>query len=322
MGKKFTLYWASNPYQSIETIINHKGWIDFCEKLSLLEGLMIESSNYIYEQTGKIINNDYDFEVLTNLQSLFTLQDIFATAYMIKFVPINKISFKDITKIELFEYLNTNYNLIYYLKLNRLLSDDGTYFFKHEGIEFKNGKVYHSISPVVYEEIPPQMMNSIREWYKEWIQICGINFFKLFSIKKVCQTNQMRQFPSLSKSIIQPIVDETQSQIKNDTTSVRLQVEFFNNLLSHLNYFNVTLKTQYSIGRYRIDGFIPELNLAIEYDEKFHKYQHTSDIARELKIHEINHRITFVRLNCEDTIPTNISKVIERVVLLKAIDKV
>ena len=38
---------------------------------------------------------------------------------------------------------------------------------------------------------------------------------------------------------------------------------------------------QYQVGGYFLDGYIPEINLAIEVDEKYHKNQKEKDIQRE-----------------------------------------
>lgn len=44
---------------------------------------------------------------------------------------------------------------------------------------------------------------------------------------------------------------------------------------------NYRIIRQYEIGGYFIDGYIPEINLAIEIDEKRHQYQQEKDIKRE-----------------------------------------
>ena len=41
---------------------------------------------------------------------------------------------------------------------------------------------------------------------------------------------------------------------------------------------------QYPVLRYRVDFFLPELNIAIEYDEAHHKYKKQQDIKREQEI--------------------------------------
>lgn len=54
----------------------------------------------------------------------------------------------------------------------------------------------------------------------------------------------------------------------------------FGDLLSSA-FPTVDIKTQYAVGRYRIDFYMPEHDLAIEYDEQFHKLQQDTDRDRE-----------------------------------------
>jgi very-short-patch-repair endonuclease len=55
--------------------------------------------------------------------------------------------------------------------------------------------------------------------------------------------------------------------------------------------YNLEVETQYPVKNYRLDFYIPEFNLAIEFDEKYHKYQKEEDKKRENEIKNI--------LNCE-----------------------
>jgi hypothetical protein len=41
------------------------------------------------------------------------------------------------------------------------------------------------------------------------------------------------------------------------------------------------IETQFSIGKYRLDGYIKRYNLVIEYDEKTHAYKKQDDLERE-----------------------------------------
>lgn len=56
--------------------------------------------------------------------------------------------------------------------------------------------------------------------------------------------------------------------------------------------------SQYSLGKYFLDYFIPEYNLVIEYDENHHKIQHNKyiDIARETKITNLLPKATIIRV--------------------------
>jgi len=67
---------------------------------------------------------------------------------------------------------------------------------------------------------------------------------------------------------------------------IRPEVEFMNIIEPLLFTRGLTLERQYKVNGYKIDGFIPELNLALEYDEKGHKSksQKIEDSNREFDI--------------------------------------
>ncbi|WP_346938194.1 hypothetical protein [uncultured Clostridium sp.] len=52
----------------------------------------------------------------------------------------------------------------------------------------------------------------------------------------------------------------------------RKELEFFKILLPILNQLDIDIKLQYKVLDYKIDGYIPSLKLAIEYDENGHKH--------------------------------------------------
>jgi very-short-patch-repair endonuclease len=69
-------------------------------------------------------------------------------------------------------------------------------------------------------------------------------------------------------------------------------------LLNYTPYENLTLIKQFEIGGYRIDAFIPELNICIEYDEKHHSLQIEKDKKREQEIEKLfNNNVKFIRIN-------------------------
>jgi very-short-patch-repair endonuclease/biotin operon repressor len=72
----------------------------------------------------------------------------------------------------------------------------------------------------------------------------------------------------------------------------RKEIEFGKELENFIKtIYNLEVETQYFVKNYRLDFYISELNLAIEFDEKYHKYQKEEDKKRENKIKNI--------LNCE-----------------------
>lgn len=69
----------------------------------------------------------------------------------------------------------------------------------------------------------------------------------------------------------------------------------FGDLLSSA-FPTVDIKTQHTVGRYRIDFYMPEHDLAIEYDEHFHKFQQDADRDREDYI-STRIKCDFIRVN-------------------------
>lgn len=112
-------------------------------------------------------------------------------------------------------------------------------------------------------------------------------------------------------------VVETPNETENITENKRNEILFFDKLEPFIQSYNYKLKRQVTFGNYRLDGWIPEIQLAIEYDEKQHKYSRTKDKFRELKIRNYNKDIEFVRLNDDESIESNICKVIEMITMLK-----
>lgn len=58
----------------------------------------------------------------------------------------------------------------------------------------------------------------------------------------------------------------------------------------------VTFKYQYRINGYKIDFYFPEINLCVEYDKNYHKYQSNKDRLREDSIKEYI-KCDFLRVN-------------------------
>ena len=94
----------------------------------------------------------------------------------------------------------------------------------------------------------------------------------------------------------------------------RLEISFFKLLKEALEEIDVKLIHQYYVSGYRIDFFIPEYNLAIEYDEEHHKLRTKEDKMRERKISkEIGCK--FIRCSYKDSNIKNLMKVLKETVL-------
>lgn len=93
----------------------------------------------------------------------------------------------------------------------------------------------------------------------------------------------------------------------------RKEIEFFTELGEALEPMNLTLNTQHHVLNYRLDGYIPSLNLAIEYDEEHHKHNIEKDKHRQTII-EKESGCDFIRLSELDSNAKNIGKIMAKVV--------
>ena len=95
------------------------------------------------------------------------------------------------------------------------------------------------------------------------------------------------------------------------------EIRFRDRFSSILKEFNLNLEFQYVVNNYKIDIYIPSLNIAIEYDENNHKY-YTYE-QQELRQKEIEKELgcKFIRVSDEYSIDTSIGKVLKELMILK-----
>lgn len=79
-----------------------------------------------------------------------------------------------------------------------------------------------------------------------------------------------------------------------------------------MNELKIRVEHQYPAGKYRIDFFIPEYNLAIEYDESYHELKIKEDSEREKEINKIL-GCDFVRCSYKDSNIKNIIKILKKI---------
>lgn len=98
----------------------------------------------------------------------------------------------------------------------------------------------------------------------------------------------------------------------------RFEVDFFNKLSVVLGVLNIELQTQYSVLKYRVDGYLPKHNVVIEYDERHHSNcnQKSEDVKRELEIiDELGCKI--VRLDYQNSDYYNIGVILNEILVEK-----
>lgn len=110
--------------------------------------------------------------------------------------------------------------------------------------------------------------------------------------------------------------DVTQINIPNMILD-NFEFIFINKLEESLKPFNIKGIKQYSILTYRIDYYIPTLNIAIEYDENEHKhYSYKAQEGRQIKI-ERELGCKFIRVSNQHSDEYNIGLVIKKIMEIK-----
>ena len=94
----------------------------------------------------------------------------------------------------------------------------------------------------------------------------------------------------------------------------RFEISFFKLLKEALKEIDVKLIHQHYVSGYRIDFFLPEYNLAIEYDEEHHKSRTKEDKIREREIKKET-GCKFIRCSYKDSNIKNLMKILKETVL-------
>ena len=84
-------------------------------------------------------------------------------------------------------------------------------------------------------------------------------------------------------------VDILKNRFKYNVRSARFEYKYLNEIEDFLNVMDIDYIEQYQVDNYRIDLFIPKYNIAIEIDEKEHKYKQECDRIRQKYIEKQIH---------------------------------
>lgn len=100
----------------------------------------------------------------------------------------------------------------------------------------------------------------------------------------------------------------------NNVFTSRKEIEFGSMLIEALEELDLEVKTQYNVDSYRIDFYIPKLNIAVEYDEEHHFTEANikKDIERQTYIEE-KIGAKFIRCDYRDNDIKNVMKVLKEI---------
>lgn len=100
--------------------------------------------------------------------------------------------------------------------------------------------------------------------------------------------------------------NELLNELNLNTVAIGCQeAEFLQSVKDVLMQANINIEIQKQVLSYRIDLYLPEYNLAIEFDEKHHNFYYKQDVKREKEIKSLLN-CTFIRLPATNTIFENI----------------
>lgn len=123
-------------------------------------------------------------------------------------------------------------------------------------------------------------------------------FISIDSAKKICMS--MLKTNKKAKDIYVYLMSLSKTEVLIPVVN-RKEILFEINLKEILDGIT-NIVSQYRVLNYSIDFYLPEYNIAIEYDENFHYLQQEKDIERQNKISEIlNCKFIRVKEYCEQS---------------------
>ena len=113
---------------------------------------------------------------------------------------------------------------------------------------------------------------------------------------------------------LQEVYEELGGDARIIHTINRPEDEFMRDLHEALNEIDIKFVREKIIGKYRVDGFIDEYNLVIEYDDDYHfsPAQRRKDKKRESELRQLGYEV--IRLDYKDSNAKNIGKVIKQLI--------
>lgn len=173
---------------------------------------------------------------------------------------------------------------------------------------FNKGNDYFKINKKEFLETFKDFKNMIPN------NIKYINLFTATGYLKIVKSFQIRHDYEKLKKIYKLL--NGKENINMYTSNIPNELYFKESLFEAFKSLNIKVIHQFQIDIYRVDFYIPEYNVVIEYDEEYHKSTYYQDILRENKIKEkIN--CSFIRCNAKDKDIKNIMKILNHIFMFK-----
>lgn len=136
-----------------------------------------------------------------------------------------------------------------------------------------------------------------------------IYYYNLDGALTICSLSQKEQAYNFSQWLLH--IANTNKEIKIIKT--RKEIEFVKLLTDFLDEYDIKYIKQFQYKNYRIDLYLPELLIAVEYDEDNHKYYSDDmEIIREENL-KYDLGCNFIRLSDHDSDGRNLAKIINHI---------
>ena len=106
-------------------------------------------------------------------------------------------------------------------------------------------------------------------------------------------------------------VDILINKFKYNIHSARFEYKYFNEIKDFIDAMEIAYVEQYPVNNYKIDLYIPKHNIAIEIDEKEHKYKKEYDLKRQDYIENKIH-CKFIHINEGESCGNAMAKIIKK----------
>ena len=155
-----------------------------------------------------------------------------------------------------------------------------------------------------YNKQHKHVLDAIRNVLKRNPELSS-HFKKTFYINLQNKKQPMYSFDLVGENVIE-------NKFKYNVRNARFEYKMLNELCDFLDELHIKYIKQYPILTYKIDLFLPDYNLSVEYDEEQHKFKQKYDKNRENNIKDIL-GCEFVRIKENETVGTAIGRILKEI---------
>lgn len=142
----------------------------------------------------------------------------------------------------------------------------------------------------------------------------NINLFTATGFLKIVKAFQIKHNYKKLQKMYEKL--DGKDNINLYITNIPKEIYFKESLFEAFKILNIKIIHQFQIDVYRVDFYIPEHNIVIEYDEEHHRNNYFKDKLREKIITE-KLNCVFIRCNAQDSDIKNIIKILNHIFTFK-----